>query len=140
MCVCGSGRVPHSPNVTFLGWFHLQELALTSERHTSTGSSTGAFTSAGGHRHNACEAKKAEQKKNAKNVHSSRGDMLHVSAGTKQCALIGLKRLKRRPADTATDLDGPERSQTKAENDLQPFYLAPISAPKTCDKCCSFCP
>lgn len=67
--VCGSGRVPCSLNVMFLGWFCSQEPALTSERHTSTGTSMSTFTSAGGHRYNTREATPAGLKK--RNVHSS---------------------------------------------------------------------
>lgn len=60
-----------------------------------------------------------------------------LSAGTNLCALIGVKLLKRRPAGTETDLDDPKGHRQKQKSDPLPFYLAPISALKTCDNCCS---
>lgn len=54
---------------------------------------------------------KAKNRERKKKAHSTRGNILNVSAGTNLCSLIGLKLLKRRPAGTETGQNGPERSR-----------------------------
>lgn len=57
MCVCGSGRVPCFLNLTchklFCSQRALENLRPGRKRHTSTGTSTGTFASAGGLRYTA---------------------------------------------------------------------------------------
>lgn len=105
---------------------------LTSERHTSAGTSTGAFTSAGGHRGKTCCSTKAKQDKN---MHFSRGNMLTVSARTFLCALMVLKLLKRCPPGAVIDLDSPPKVRDESSKVIY-CNISPISVLKSSDNCC----
>lgn len=135
VCVCGSGRVPRSLNVMFLGWLRLQEPALKPQRGTPPLVPQRALSpQREGTDRAHTRGNKAKKQRKKPNVHSTRGNTLLVSAGTNRCALIGLKLLKKdalqalRPARTA-----PERSRDESRKVihcqfiwLQYLHLRPV--------------
>lgn len=113
--------------------------AETSERHTSTGTSTGAFTSAGGHRWSTREATKQENReKKTQRAFYKRKYASCECWNQPMCTNWSRTSKKRRPAGTETGPNGPRKvTRRKPKSDSLPVYLAPISALKTCDNCCS---
>lgn len=131
--------VPRSLNVMFLGWLRLQEPALKPQRGTPPLVPQRALSpkrEGTDRAHTRQQSKKTEKK--TQRAFYKRKYASCECWNQPMCTNWSQTSKKRRPAGTETGPNGPRKvTRRKPKSDSLPVYLAPISALKTCDNCCS---